>query len=133
MGRGNSIEQTLAEREGLPFAAIPAAPVRGAGPVRLILNFVNLARGTCRAAAILRRLQPNAIFATGGYVSVPVVVAGWLLGVPTLIYLPDMEPGLAVKALARIATRVAVTAEQAARYFRQDKVIVTQCGRSSPP
>jgi len=125
MGRSNSIEQALAERAGLPFAAVPAAPVRGAGPVRLALNLINLARGACRAAAILRRLRPDAIFATGGYVSVPVVVAGWLHRVPTLIYLPDMEPGLAVKALARMATKVAVTAQEAARYFRADKVIVT--------
>lgn len=125
MGRDNSIEQTLSERAGLPFVAVPAAPVRGTGPVRLARNVADLVRGTYRAMDILRRLRPDAIFATGGYVSVPVVVAGWLLRVPTLIYLPDMEPGLAVKALARIATRVAVTAEQARRYFRQDKVIVT--------
>ncbi len=125
MGRGNSIEQTLAERAGLPFAAVPAAPVRGAGPVRLALNVANLVRGTYRATGILRRLRPDAIFATGGYVSVPVVVAGYLLRVPTLIYLPDMEPGLAVKALARIATRVAVTAQEAARYFHPGKVVVT--------
>ncbi|MDH7490203.1 MAG: undecaprenyldiphospho-muramoylpentapeptide beta-N-acetylglucosaminyltransferase [Anaerolineae bacterium] len=125
MGRGNSIEQTLAERAGLPFAAVPAAPVRGTGPVRLALNVANLVRGTWRAASILRRLRPDAIFATGGYVSVPVVVAGWLRRIPSLIYLPDMEPGLAVKALARIATRVAVTAEEAARHFRAGKVIAT--------
>lgn len=125
MGRSNSIEQTLAERAGLPFAAVPAAPVRGTGPARLAVNLINLARGTYRAAGVLRRLRPDAIFATGGYVSVPIVVAGWLLRAPTLIYLPDMEPGLAVKALARIATRVAVTAEEAAHYFRPDKVIVT--------
>jgi UDP-N-acetylglucosamine--N-acetylmuramyl-(pentapeptide) pyrophosphoryl-undecaprenol N-acetylglucosamine transferase len=125
MGRGNSIEQTLAERAGLPFVAVPAAPVRGAGPVRLVVNVANLVRGTYRAAGALRRLGPDAIFATGGYVSVPVVVAGWLLRIPSLIYLPDMEPGLAVRALARIATRVAVTAQEAARHFRAAKVIVT--------
>ncbi|MGB9594129.1 MAG: glycosyltransferase, partial [Anaerolineae bacterium] len=82
MGRGNSIEQTLAERAGLPFAAVPAAPVRGAGPVRLAVNVANLVRGTWRAAGALRRLRPDAIFATGGYVSVPVVLAGWMLRVP---------------------------------------------------
>jgi UDP-N-acetylglucosamine--N-acetylmuramyl-(pentapeptide) pyrophosphoryl-undecaprenol N-acetylglucosamine transferase len=65
------------------------------------------------------------LFVTGGYVSVPVTLAARLAGVPILIYLPDMQPGLAIKFLARLADRVAVTAPSATDYFKPDQAVVT--------
>lgn len=125
VGRQEGIERTLAERAGLPFEPVPSAPVRGAGPLRLLGNLADLLKGVGAAHRALGRLRPDAVFATGGYVSVPVVVAGWLRRIPSMIYLPDMEPGLAVKALALVAKRIAVTNEEAARFFRRSKVVVT--------
>jgi UDP-N-acetylglucosamine--N-acetylmuramyl-(pentapeptide) pyrophosphoryl-undecaprenol N-acetylglucosamine transferase len=65
------------------------------------------------------------LFVTGGYVCVPVTLAARWAGIPTLIYLPDMRPGLAIKYLSRFADRVAVTAPPAARYFRPGQAVVT--------
>jgi UDP-N-acetylglucosamine--N-acetylmuramyl-(pentapeptide) pyrophosphoryl-undecaprenol N-acetylglucosamine transferase len=125
MGREQGIERTLAERAGLPFEAVPAAPVVGAGPLRLLGNLADLLKGVGVAHQALRRLRPDAVFATGGYVSVPIVVAAWLRRIPSMIYLPDMEPGLAVKSLALITKRIAVTNEQAAKFFPARKVVIT--------
>ena len=47
----------------------------------------------------------------------PVALAAWTLGVPILVYLPDIEPGLAVRFIARLASRVAVTVEDSRAYF----------------
>lgn len=125
MGRAEGIEKTLAERSGLPYVSTAAAPVRGAGPVQLVKNLWHLLDGTVRASRALGRLRPDAIFATGGFVSVPVVLGGWLRGVPSLVYLPDLEPGLAVKGLATIAARIGVTAPETGRFFKSKKVVVT--------
>ena len=72
-----------------------------------------------------RRERPAALFATGGYASVPVALAAWALRVPILVYLPDIEPGLAVRFIARLAARVAVTVEDSRVYFPARKVVVT--------
>ena len=53
------------------------------------------------------------------------VVAGWLRLVPILIYLPDIEPGLAIRVLSRLAQRVAVSVEKSQRYFPVHKTTVT--------
>jgi UDP-N-acetylglucosamine--N-acetylmuramyl-(pentapeptide) pyrophosphoryl-undecaprenol N-acetylglucosamine transferase len=44
---------------------------------------------------------------------------------PILVYLPDIEPGLAVRVLSRLAQRVAVSVEESLRYFPVRKTAVT--------
>jgi len=45
---------------------------------------------------------------------------------PTLLYVPDIEPGLALKFLSRFADRVAVTNSDSKRYFpRPQRLVVT--------
>ena len=73
----------------------------------------------------MRRFDAHAVLATGGYVSVPVGVAAWLKRIPLLLYVPDLEPGLAVKLLAKFASKVAVTAPPATAALPQRKTVVT--------
>ena len=112
-------------RAGIPFEGIDAAGVRGMGPRRLVSNVVRLARGFFQARRIIARFRPDAILVTGGYVSVPVALAGRLAGVPILIILPDVVPGLAIRVLARLAHRVAVSVPAARAYLPAEKVVVT--------
>ena len=113
------------QRAGLPFVAIPGGGLHGVGLGLMLRNAVKLVRGFVQAWGIVGRFQPDALFLTGGYVSAPVALACWLRRVPILIYLPDVEPGLAIKTLARLAARVAVTTEASRAYLPPGKVIVT--------
>jgi UDP-N-acetylglucosamine--N-acetylmuramyl-(pentapeptide) pyrophosphoryl-undecaprenol N-acetylglucosamine transferase len=84
-----------------------------------------LSRGFRQARRLIATFRPDVLLVTGGYVCVPITVAARLAGVPALIYLPDIEPGLAIKFLARLADRVAVTAPPAAQHFRPGQAVVT--------
>jgi len=112
-------------RAGLPFEGIEAAGVRGMGPRRLARNLLRLARGFFQTRRIIRRFRPDVILVTGGYVSVPVTLAGRLARVPIVIILPDVVPGLAIRFLARLADRVTVSFEGARQYLPAEKVVVT--------
>jgi UDP-N-acetylglucosamine--N-acetylmuramyl-(pentapeptide) pyrophosphoryl-undecaprenol N-acetylglucosamine transferase len=48
-----------------------------------------------------------------------------MLRVPILVYLPDIEPGLSVRFIARLAAKVAVTVEDSQMYFSARKVVTT--------
>ncbi len=123
-GHGN-IEERLAREHGVPFSAVPVGAVVGQGPVRLAKNLVSLAKGIGSAMAEVRRFAPDVVLVTGGYVSVPAAVAGWLAGRPVVVCLPDMMPGLAVKGLARLATTVTVSFPEVQRTLPAGKTVVT--------
>src|SRR5262249_33746539 len=57
------------------------------------------------------------LFLTGGWATFPVALACWLLRIPIAIYVPDIEPALAIKFLSRLARLIAVTATESASYF----------------
>ncbi len=125
VGGRDGIEEQLAARAGLRFVGIPAGGVHGLAPRAAAQNVIKLIKGWRDAYRLGRRERPTALFATGGYASVPVALAAGALRVPILVYLPDIEPGLAVRFVARLAARVAVTVEDSRRYFADRKVVVT--------
>ncbi len=112
-------------REGLPFQAIHGGGVHGVGGRLFWVNAFNLVRGFVEALAIVRRFQPQAVLVTGGYLTAPVALAAWVSQIPILMYLPDIEPGLAIKLLARLARTIAVTVDDSRKYFDARKVVVT--------
>jgi UDP-N-acetylglucosamine--N-acetylmuramyl-(pentapeptide) pyrophosphoryl-undecaprenol N-acetylglucosamine transferase len=78
-------------------------------------------KGIFQAYRIIRRQKPQLIFSKGGFVSVPVVVGGWLNRVPVIIHESDLTPGLANKLAIPFATKVITTFPETTRYFKSDK------------
>lgn len=113
------MEADLVTRQNIPFAGIPAAGVHGVGLTRMPGNLLQLARGASASRRILREFQPDVLFFTGGYVAVPMA----LMGIPlnSLLYVPDIEPGLALKTLARFSDCLAVTVPESRQYFSPGK------------
>jgi undecaprenyldiphospho-muramoylpentapeptide beta-N-acetylglucosaminyltransferase len=122
VGSEGGMEAELVRRAGLPYRSIPAAGVHGVSPRQLPHNLWQLARGVKASRRILLGFRPDVLFFTGGYVAVPMAFAG--RRIPTLLYVPDIEPGLALKALSRFADRITVTTPDTQRYFNK-RVIVT--------
>lgn len=121
VGGEGGMEAQLVERSGISFKAIPAAGVHGISLRTLPRNLWQLSRGVFASRRILRTFKPDVLFFTGGYVAVPMALAGWRI--PSLLFVPDIEPGLALSTLARFADTIAITAEDSSRYFKHSKRI----------
>jgi len=76
-----------------------------------------IGRGVLAARGILNDFNPDVLFFTGGYVAVPMAFAG--RSFPSLLYVPDIEPGMALKSLAGSADVIAVTTEQSQQFFNK--------------
>ncbi len=125
VGTAGGLEAGIVPRAGITLRTVQAAAMRGLSPLRMVANGVTLLKGVAQAWSILREFRPDVVLATGGYAAVPVAVAAWLRRCPLLVYLPDAQPGLAVRFLARMAARVAVSFDPARAYFDPAKTVVT--------
>lgn len=124
-GPENRGERAIVEAAGLRFETVPAAQIRGRNPLQLVRSAWRLSIGTLAAARKLRSFRPDVVFSTGGYGSFPCCVAARLLRTPLVVYLPDVEPGWAVKAEKRLATRITTTTEAALAFLPRAKTVVT--------
>ena len=125
VGSVGGMEEALVERAGLKIESIAAKGLRGKNPLAFLASLWNLGQGYRQSQKIIAQFRPDGLFITGGYVCVPITLAAYRARVPILIYLPDIEPGLAIKFLARFARRVAVTTEETLKFFKPGQAVVT--------
>jgi UDP-N-acetylglucosamine--N-acetylmuramyl-(pentapeptide) pyrophosphoryl-undecaprenol N-acetylglucosamine transferase len=122
VGGEGGVEADLVKRAGIPFKAIPAAGVHGVGVRAMPGNLSKLGRGTLTARNILLSYKPDTLFFTGGFVAIPVGLAARLFierksRPRILLYIPDIEPGQALKTLTHMADHIAVTTEESKTYL----------------
>ena len=119
VGSERGMEGNLVTKAGVTFETIPAAGVHGVGISQLPGNISKILKGILASHRLLRFFQPDVIFFTGGYVAFPMAVAG--LRLPQILFVPDIEPGLALKFLAYFADIIAVTVSESKKYFQTGK------------
>jgi UDP-N-acetylglucosamine--N-acetylmuramyl-(pentapeptide) pyrophosphoryl-undecaprenol N-acetylglucosamine transferase len=130
VGSETGMEADLIARTGLPYKAIPAAGVHGVGLRSLPGNLLRLARGYQSARRILREFNPDVLLFTGGYVAVPMALAARRHH--SVLFVPDIEPGLALKTLARFSDHITITAAET-REFLPKSIPVTITGYPTRP
>ncbi len=80
-----------------------------------------LIRAWWRSLKVLHRNAPEKVISMGGYVSIPVCLAAWVLRIPFEIYELNVVPGAAAKFLAPFATRIFVCFEKTKTFFSKKK------------
>jgi UDP-N-acetylglucosamine--N-acetylmuramyl-(pentapeptide) pyrophosphoryl-undecaprenol N-acetylglucosamine transferase len=118
-------ELEIVERAGIPMEQISAAPIRGRMPWQMAAGAAKMARGTGESRRILKDFDPGVVLSTGGYGGFPVALAARTRGIPVAVYLPDLSPGWSVKSIARLASKVAVTAVESTHSLPAGKTVVT--------
>jgi UDP-N-acetylglucosamine--N-acetylmuramyl-(pentapeptide) pyrophosphoryl-undecaprenol N-acetylglucosamine transferase len=111
----NRLEKTLAPQTGHKFYEIPAS----SHDPRAV------AAGFYQALKVLAREKPDIVIATGGYVTVPVILAAKLLGKKVYLQEQNILPGRVNRYLSRLATKVFIAFAGAARYFPRNKAVLT--------
>jgi UDP-N-acetylglucosamine--N-acetylmuramyl-(pentapeptide) pyrophosphoryl-undecaprenol N-acetylglucosamine transferase len=125
LGSRDGAEADIVERMGLTLQPIASGPIRGRNPWQLARNSALMARGVAQARRALAEFAPDAVLSTGGYTSFPIALAARSKGVPIALYLPDVYPGWAVQAIARMARRIAISAPETLRKLSGRNVMVT--------
>jgi len=125
---GGGFEKRLVDASDISFDAyheVFAGPIVGVKPLRALSSVIKMATGLVQSLSLMLSKRPQAILMTGGWANVPLAVAGWILRVPMLVYLPDIEPGTTIRVLSRFVEKIATTVPDSAQYFREGQTVTT--------
>ena len=86
IGSYNGIEKELIEQFGIPYHGISTGKLRRYFSVQNFTDPFRVIKGLGEAKKLVKILHPDVIFSKGGFVSVPVVLAGKSRHVPTIIH-----------------------------------------------
>jgi UDP-N-acetylglucosamine--N-acetylmuramyl-(pentapeptide) pyrophosphoryl-undecaprenol N-acetylglucosamine transferase len=127
IGSTTGVEKQIAAEHDIPFKSIPTGKLRRYFSLHTFLDAVRIPFGVFRARLHLRQIQPDTVFSTGGFVSVPTVIAAWFAGIPIITHEQTATVGLANKINARVADRIALAYEQTREQLAgaRERVIVT--------
>ena len=69
--------------------------------------------------------MPDVIFSKGGYVSLPVVLAGWIFRIPIVVHESDSVPSRIDKIIFKFAEKVAISFSESKDSYDSSKVFFT--------
>lgn len=125
VGTRRKVDIRSLEAYGFASDNIRCSGLKGKNPWELLKAIAVLPVSFYQAGRIIRRFQPNIILGVGGYVTGPVVVAGKILGIPTVIHEQNSVPGLANRKLGSFVDRVCLSLPGSGGDFPGEKITYT--------
>ena len=125
IGSYTGIEKDLIEPFGIPYHGISSGKLRRYFSVQNFTDPFRVLKGFREAHKLIRQLKPDVIFSKGGFVSVPVVLAGKRCKVPVIIHESDMTPGLANKIAIPSAAKVCCNFPETLKSLPEGKAVLT--------
>ncbi|MBP6920978.1 glycosyltransferase [Candidatus Gracilibacteria bacterium] len=123
IGEANSIESKVTTEEQIPFSPIICGKLRRYFSFQTLLVPFQVLIGIFQSVLILIHEKPKAIFSKGGYVSLPIAIAGWILRIPVYLHESDSISGLANRIVGRFATGIFCAFDEVDNYFKKSKIL----------
>ncbi len=115
---------------GIPFYHIHAGKFyRTLNPKRL----AKIPYGFFQCLSLLIKLKPDAIMSFGGYLAVPAVLAGRLLGIPAITHEQTVVAGWANRLISKVVQKVLISWQESAKFFPNQFPNIDELFYSSSP
>lgn len=120
-----SIEQRRMEARDIKFTTIRAGKVQRRFHITTIPLLFRIVLGVYDAFKLVKKFKPDIIFCTGGYLSVPIALAGWVYKVPIYLHEQTAAVGLSNNLVSKLAKRVYISFKSSFKYFPKNKTVLT--------
>ncbi len=117
------IEEEIFKKEPYKVYRIDARGFIGKSVSAKIYSLFKMVTSFINAFKILRKERPDCVFSTGGYISLPVVMAAWMMKKPVFMHEQNLRPGVANLLLSRFASRVFISFKGGQSFFPKNKVV----------
>lgn len=125
IGSEIGMEKKIIEDAGFLFSGIETDGFRSKNPFINLAVLFKVKKAAKVVEEIMKKDKPNFVFATGGYVSAPVILAANKLGIPIFLHEQNSIPGLTNKISSRFAKIVFTTFPGSEKHF--SKKVKTIC------
>ena len=110
LGGHRGFEDRLVPPTGVRLGRLVLRSLRsGERDIHFLVDPLRLLLSIPQAAWYLLQNRPAAIFSTGGYVGIPVLICARVLRIPVLLWEGNVVPGRSVRATAGLASAIAVS------------------------
>jgi len=124
VGNEVGLEKEIVPKTGYPFEMVTAMWLDRSNLLKIFRTGWGVLKGTSEARKIMKRFKPDAVIGTGGYVCVPVLLAGKQYGAHTYLHEQNAYPGMANKFLEKTVKHVFLGFSDAAKYFKEPEKLV---------
>ena len=128
VGNTDSLEEDIIDGTDYEFHSVQVLPLPRSLNFDLFKSIFISLKAVITSYKLIKKIKPNVVFGTGGYVTGPVLLAAYLNRIPTVIHEQNIYPGITNKLLAFFVNKIAVNNIEAARYFTgkaKNKIIET--------
>ena len=112
---GEGMEKEIIKKEGIKYYQIPTVKLERKLTLKNLLIPFKLLGAVAKAKKYLKQIKPALIFSKGGFVAVPVAIAGASLGIPVISHESDLSFGLANKIILKKCDLMCTTFAQTAK------------------
>lgn len=131
IGTRRGPEREMVGKEKIDFHPIMSGKLRRYWSWENLIDPFFMLAGFIQSIYLLWRYRPRLVLSAGGFVSVPIVWAAWLLRIPAIIHQQDARPGLSNKLMAPFARSITVTFESSLSAYGEKAVLVGNPVRSA--
>lgn len=124
VGAKRGLENKIVPDTGIPFHTLEIQGFQRKLSLHNVKTVQLFLKSIYEAKKILREFQPDVVIGTGGYVSGAVVYAASKLAIPTIIHEQNSVPGITNKFLSRYVDRIALSFQDAAPFFPEEKSLL---------
>lgn len=109
----------------VPYHPISSGKLRRYFSVKNFTDPFRVGAGLLQALKVIRKTKPAAIFSKGGFVSVPVAMAGKMMSIPVIIHESDVTPGLANRIAMPFANHIFTVFTETLKHVPKEKSTCT--------
>lgn len=123
VGTARGLEAQVVPAAGFPIELIEVRGLKGKGWLPGLKNLLLLPRAFLQSLRILRRWRPDVVVGVGGYASGPLVLAAWMLRIPTAVQEQNAVAGLTNRLLGFVVDAAFTAFPEAAASFPKGKAL----------
>ena len=125
VGNKRNMEFELATKKGYKFLHVSISGMPRKLNPKFFIWGIKLVKAIIRSIRYIKKYKPKAVFATGGYVSAPMIFACIFTKTPYMMHDCDAMPGLVSRKLSKRAKYVSLAFEKAKKYIPNKHSVVT--------